>query len=117
MKKVLIVDDTAFMRLAIKTLLEKNNFNVVGEAENGIVAIRRYKEMEPDMVIMDITMPKMDGIEAVKEIIKYDKNAVIIMISATGQEIMVREAILAGAKTFIVKPYKEDYVLKTLSRF
>ena len=117
MKKVLIVDDTAFMRLAIKTLLEKNNFDIVGEAENGLVAIKKYRELRPDMVIMDIAMPKMDGIEAIKEIRKIDKNANIIMISATGQEVMVREAILAGAKTFIVKPYKEDYVLQTLSRF
>lgn len=117
MKKVLIVDDAAFMRLAIKTILEKNNFEVVGEAENGLVAITKYKELKPDIVTMDITMPKMDGIEATVEIKNIDKDATIIIISAIGQETMVKKAIIAGAKTFIVKPFKEDHVLKTLARF
>lgn len=117
MKRVLIVDDAAFMRLAIKSILEKNNFQVVGEAENGLVAISKYKELEPDIVTMDITMPKMDGIDAVKEILKIDKDATVVIISAIGQETMVKKAILAGAKTFIVKPFKEDHVIKTLAKF
>lgn len=117
MKKVLIVDDAAFMRLAIRTILEKNNFNVVGEAENGLVAIEKYKILKPDIVTMDITMPKMDGIEATTEIKKNYKDATIIIISAIGQETMVQRAILAGAKTFIVKPFKEDHVIKTLNKF
>lgn len=117
MKKVLIVDDAAFMRLAIRTILEKNNFNVVGEAENGLVAIEKYKIFKPDIVTMDITMPKMDGIEATAEIKKIDKDATIIIISAIGQETMVKRGILAGAKTFIVKPFKEEHVIKTLNKF
>lgn len=117
MKKVLIVDDAAFMRLAIKSMLEKNNFEVVGEAENGLVAITKYKELKPDIVTMDITMPKMDGIEATVEIKNIDKDATIIIISAIGQETMVKKAIIAGAKTFILKPFKEDHVMKTLARF
>jgi len=117
MKKVLIVDDAAFMRLAIRSILEKNNFHVVGEAENGLVAIEKYMELKPDIVTMDITMPKMDGIQATEEIRKIDKDATIIIISAIGQETMVKKAILAGAKTFIVKPFKEDHVIKTLARF
>jgi two-component system chemotaxis response regulator CheY len=117
MKRVLIVDDAAFMRLAIKQMLENNNFEVVGEAENGLVAIAKYKELKPDIVTMDITMPKMDGIEAVEEIRKIDKDATIVIISAIGQETMVRKAIIAGAKTFIVKPFKEEHVIKTLAKF
>ena len=117
MKKVLIVDDAAFMRLAIRTILERNDFEVVGEAENGLVAIAKYQILKPDIVTMDITMPEMDGIDATTEIRKMDKNATIIIISAIGQETMVKRAILAGAKTFVVKPFKEEHVIKTLNKF
>jgi len=116
MKRVLIVDDAAFMRRALKTLLEKNGFQVVGEAENGSVAIRKYRELQPDIVTMDITMPEMDGVQALKEIRSLDPNSKVVMISALGQESYVREAVMLGAKGFVVKPYKEDYVVQTLNK-
>ncbi|EGD52010.1 response regulator receiver protein [Thermoanaerobacter ethanolicus JW 200] len=116
MKKVLIVDDATFMRMILKTLLKKNGFEVVGEAENGVVAIEKYKELKPDIVTMDITMPEMDGVQALKEIRAFDPNAKVVMISALGQELYVKEAVMFGAKGFIVKPFKEDYVIQTLSK-
>jgi len=114
MKKVLVVDDAAFMRLTLKTMLEKNGFEVIGEANNGSKAIEMYKELNPELVTMDITMPDMDGIEALDQIIKFDSNAKIIMLSAMGQETRIKEAVLKGAKGFIVKPFKEDYLIKAL---
>jgi two-component system chemotaxis response regulator CheY len=117
MKKILVVDDAAFMRLTLKTMLEKNGFEVVGEAENGRKAIEMYKELNPEIVTMDITMPDMDGIEALTEIMKFDSKAKIIMLSAMGQEGKIREAVLQGAKGFIVKPFKEDYLVTALSKF
>lgn len=117
MKKVLIVDDAAFMRLSLKTSLEKNGYEVVGEAENGLKAIEMYKMLKPEIVTMDITMPEMDGIGALAEIMKYDNKAQIIMLSAMGQEGKIREAVILGAKGFIVKPFKEDYLIKALSKF
>ena len=116
MKKVLVVDDAAFMRLSLKTMLEKNGFEVVGEAENGRKAIEMYGRLKPEIVTMDITMPDMDGIEALAEIIKFDSKANVIMLSAMGQETKIREAVLLGAKGFIVKPFKEDYLVKALSK-
>ena len=117
MKKVLVVDDAAFMRLTLKTMLEKNGYEVVGEAENGVKAIEMYKMFNPEIVTMDITMPDMDGVEALAEIIKFDPKANVIMLSAMGQEGKIRDAVLNGAKGFIVKPFKEDYLLKALSKF
>jgi len=116
MKKVLVVDDAAFMRLSLRTMLEKNGFEVVGDAENGRKAIEKYKILKPDIVTMDITMPDMDGIEALTEIIRFDSNAKVIMLSAMGQEVKIREAIIIGAKSFIIKPFKEEFLLKTLSK-
>lgn len=116
MKKVLIVDDAAFMRLSIKTMLEGNGYEIVGEAENGAIGVQMYKELRPDIVTMDITMPEMTGIEALKEIKAFDPSAKVIMLSAMGQEKMVKEAIISGAKTFIVKPFKEDHVVQTLNK-
>ena len=116
MKRVLIVDDAAFMRMSLKTMLEKNGFQVIDEAENGSVAVKKYKELKPDIVTMDITMPEMDGIQALKEIRQFDSNSKVIMISAMGQESYVREAVMSGAKGFVVKPFKEDYVIQTLSK-
>jgi len=113
--KVLIVDDAAFMRMAIRKVLEKNGFEVVAEAENGEVGIEKYMQHKPDVVTMDITMPEMSGIEALKQIRKYDTAAKVVMVSAMGQEALVREAILSGAKSFVVKPYKEDHIVQTLS--
>ena len=114
MKKVLIVDDAAFMRLTLKSLFESNGFEVVGEAENGKVAVRKYNELRPDIVTMDITMPEMDGVQALRAIRVIDSNAKVVMISALGQESYVREAVLNGAKGFVVKPWKDDYVIKTM---
>ena len=116
MKKVLIVDDAAFMRLALKTMLEKNGFEVVGQAENGAMGVEKYKECAPDIVTMDITMPEMSGIEALKEIKQYDPRARVVIVSAMGQECLIKEAILSGAKYFIVKPFKEDHVVATLNK-
>lgn len=117
MKKILVVDDAAFMRLSLKTSLEKNGYDVVGEAENGLKAIEMYKRLNPEIVTMDITMPDMDGIEALAQIMKYDPKAQVIMLSAMGQEVKIKEAVLLGAKGFIVKPFKEDYLIKALSKF
>ncbi|SHI68381.1 response regulator [Lutispora thermophila] len=116
MKRVLIVDDAAFMRLAIKTILEKNGFEVVGEAKNGIEGIQKFKELQPDIVTMDITMPDMSGIEALKAIHAISPNANVVMLSAMGQEVMVKEAIMSGAKSFVVKPFKEEHLIKTLEK-
>ncbi|HEX3075860.1 MAG TPA: response regulator [Lachnospiraceae bacterium] len=114
MRKVLIVDDAAFMRLAIKQMLEKNGFEQIEEAATGIEAVEKYKSLSPDIVTMDITMPDMDGIEALKKIMEYDPKAKVVMVSAMGQESMVKDAIISGAKNFIVKPIKEDQLIKTL---
>lgn len=104
------------MRAAIKTILERNGFEVVGEAENGAIGVRKYQELRPDIVTMDITMPEMTGLEALKHIRSFDPDAKVIMISAMGQEHLVKEAILSGAKSFIVKPFKEEHVVQTLKK-
>lgn len=115
-KRILIVDDAAFMRMMIKDILTKNGYEVVGEAENGQVAVAQYKELKPDLVTMDITMPEMDGISAVKAIKKLDPGAKIIMCSAMGQQMMVMEAIQAGARDFIVKPFQQDRVIQAVKK-
>jgi len=115
MKKVMVVDDAMFMRASLKMMLEKNGFEVAAEAENGAIAVQKYKEIKPDFVTMDITMPEMDGLQALKLIKQFDPDAKIVVVSAMGQEPVVKEAILSGAKSFIVKPFKEDFVLKTLN--
>lgn len=116
MTKVLIVDDAAFMRMMIKDILQKNGFEVIGEASNGIEAVNLYKKERPDVVTMDITMPDMDGIEAVKEIRAFDPSAKVIMCSAMGQQSMVMDAIKSGAKDFIVKPFQADRVLEAIRK-
>ena len=116
MARVLIVDDAAFMRMMIKDILEKNGFEIVGEGNNGIKAVELYKKEKPDIVTMDITMPDMDGIEAVKEIKAFDPAAKIIMCSAMGQQTMVMDAIRAGARDFIVKPFQPDRVLEAIRK-
>lgn len=115
-KRILIVDDAAFMRMMIKDILTKHGFLIVGEAENGVLAVERYKELKPDLVTMDITMPEMDGIAAVKEIRRNDPYARIIMCSAMGQQPMVIDAIQAGARDFIVKPFQPDRVLEAVTK-
>ncbi|MFC0558594.1 response regulator [Halalkalibacter alkalisediminis] len=114
--RILIVDDAAFMRMMIKDILSKNGFDVVGEANDGAQAIEKYKELKPDLVTMDITMPEMDGITSLKEIKTIDPSAKIIMCSAMGQQAMVIDAIQAGAKDFIVKPFQADRVLEAIQK-
>ena len=115
-KNILICDDAAFMRMMIKDILTKNGYNVVGEAENGKVAVDKYSELSPDLVLLDITMPEMDGIGALKAIKAKDPNACVIMCSAMGQQAMVIEAIQSGAKDFIVKPFQAERVLEAVKK-
>ncbi len=115
-KNILIVDDAAFMRMMIKDILSKNGYTVAGEAENGVKAIEKYNELKPDLVLMDITMPDKDGIQALKDIKAADPNAKIIMCSAMGQQAMVIESIQSGAKDFIVKPFQADRVLEAVKK-
>ena len=115
-KSVLICDDAAFMRMMIKDILTKNGYNVAGEAENGLKAVEKYNEIKPDLVLMDITMPEMDGIQALKKIRENDSSALVIMCSAMGQQAMVIESIQAGAKDFIVKPFQADRVLEAVKK-
>lgn len=114
--RVMIVDDAMFMRMMIKDILTRNGIEVVGEATNGIKAVEMYTECKPDIVIMDITMPEMNGIEATKAIMQKDSGAKIIMCSAMGQQALVIDAVKAGAKDFIVKPFQADRVLEALSK-
>lgn len=116
MAKILIVDDAKFMRMTLSNILNNGDHQVVGEAENGKEAIEIYKQLKPDLVTMDITMPEVSGLEAMKAIINLDKNARIVMCSAMGQQKAVLEAIEAGAKDFIVKPFDEGRVLEAVNR-
>ena len=113
-KKILLVDDAAFMRMLIKDALTKNGYTNILEAADGAIACDVYAAEKPDLVIMDITMPNMDGLEALKTIKAADPNATIVMCSAMGQEAMVIDAIKSGARDFIVKPFKPDRILKTV---
>ena len=115
-KNILVCDDAAFMRMMIKEILTKNGYNVAGEAENGLKAVEKYNELKPDLVLMDITMPEMDGIQALKKIKETDPAATVIMCSAMGQQAMVIESIQAGAKDFIVKPFQADRVLDAVKK-
>ncbi|NOU93422.1 response regulator [Paenibacillus sp. LMG 31456] len=114
--RILIVDDAAFMRMMIRDILTKNGYEVCGEANDGAQAIEKFKEVRPDLITMDITMPEMDGIAALKEIKKIDPNAKVIMCSAMGQQAMVIDAIQAGAKDFIVKPFQADRVIEAIKK-
>ncbi|MGJ7920949.1 response regulator [Neobacillus sp. LXY-4] len=116
MARILIVDDAKFMRMILTNILKKADHEVVGEGENGKEGVRLYAEVQPDLVTMDITMPEMGGVDAVKEIKQQYPDAKIIMCSAMGQQKMVVEAIEAGAKDFIVKPFDESRVLDTINR-
>ena len=114
--KVLIADDAIFMRTMIRDILEKNGYEVVGEASTGKEAVEKYQRLQPDMVTMDIVMPGMGGIEAVKAIMKIDPNGKILMCSAMGQKALVIEAIQAGAKDFVVKPFQPSSVIEAITR-
>ena len=115
-KNILICDDAAFMRMMIKDILTKNGYNIAGEAENGVKAVEKYSETKPDLVLMDITMPEMDGIQALNKIKAADAIACVIMCSAMGQQAMVIEAIQSGAKDFIVKPFQAERVLEAVKK-
>lgn len=116
MAKIMICDDAAFMRMMIKDILTKNGYEIAAEAENGAVAVEKYLEAQPDLVLMDITMPDMDGIQALKKIKEIDANANVIMCSAMGQQAMVIEAIQSGAKDFIVKPFQAERVIEAVKK-
>ena len=109
---VLVVDDAVFMRLVLREILTKGGFEVIGEAENGLKAVELYKKLKPDVVTLDITMPQMDGLAALKAIKEFDANAVVIMCSAMGQENLVQQAVKSGARDFIIKPFKADRIYK-----
>jgi two-component system chemotaxis response regulator CheY len=115
-KRILIVDDAAFMRMMLRDILTKAGYEVAGEAENGTAGVEKFKELEPDLVTMDITMPEMDGITAVREIRKMKGDARVIMCSAMGQQAMVIDAIQAGAKDFIVKPFQPERVVEAVRK-
>lgn len=116
MKKVLVVDDMAFIRFSLRQMLEKNGYEVAGEAANGEEAVEKYELCAPDIVTMDITMPKMSGIEAMKAILAKHPQAKVVMVSAMGQESFIKEAIIHGAKYFIVKPFEEGKVVETINK-
>ncbi|MCI5613005.1 MAG: response regulator [Agathobacter sp.] len=116
MATVLVVDDAAFMRMMLKDILTKGGYDVVGEAADGNEAVAKYNELKPDLVTLDITMPNKDGLQALKEIRANDPNATCIMCSAMGQQAMVIDAIQAGAKDFVVKPFQPDRVLESIHK-
>ena len=117
MKKILICDDSSFMRSIIRKTIESlKEYEVIGEAQDGIEAVSKYNELYPDIVFMDITMPKVDGLEALRKIMKYDKNAKVIMCSAMGQKDFINEAVKIGAKDFVVKPFTAELIGDKLKR-
>jgi len=114
--KVLIVDDLAFIKLIIRDILEKRGFEVIGEASNGIEAVEMYIRLKPDVVLMDITMPRMDGIQSLSKIISIDSSAKVIMCSALGQQKLIIQSIKLGAKDFIVKPFKAERIIGSIKK-
>lgn len=116
MAKILVVDDAAFMRMVIKTMLEKNGHEVIAEADNGRNAFLKYQSFHPDLVIMDITMPEIDGQKGLEMIINSYPDAKVIMCSAMGQKTMILDAINAGAKDFVVKPFEEERVMAAIDK-
>ncbi len=116
MMRVLIVDDSKFMRLTLKNILRRNEIKIVGEAESDREAVEKYKKLKPDLVIMDIVMPVQSGLKAVGEICKLNHDAKIIMVSAMGQEAIMEESMKLGAKAFVVKPVKQEELLDVISK-
>ncbi len=114
--RVLVVDDAIFMRKMISDILESNGMEVVGEADTGSRAVERYKELKPDLVTMDIIMPEMNGIDAVREIMAYDSKARIVMCSALGQQALVQDAVVSGAKDFLIKPFNPSRVIEVITK-
>ena len=116
MKTVLIVDDSAYMRRVIHNIVTRNGYDVVGEADNGRAGVEKFKELQPDVVTMDLVMDEMDGLEALSTIIKEFPNANIIMVSSMGQDVIVRDAIVLGAKNFLHKPFDEQQVIEAFKK-
>jgi two-component system, chemotaxis family, chemotaxis protein CheY len=116
MANILVVDDAAFMRMILKDILTKGGYQIIGEAANGIDAVEQYRKLKPDLVTMDINMPEMEGIEALRLIRQLDPKARVIMCSAMGQQLMVVQSIQEGAKDFIVKPFQPDRVLESIKK-
>jgi two-component system chemotaxis response regulator CheY len=116
MPRILVADDASFMRQMIREIVEAEGYEVVGEASDGVEAVDQFKKLQPDVVTMDIVMPRRSGIDAVRGIVELDPTARVVMCSALGQETLVTEALQAGAKDFIVKPFKPDAVLATLKK-
>ena len=116
MANVLVVDDTAFMRMQIKQILVKEGHSMIGEAENGIEAVEQFQKLKPDVVILDITMPKMDGIEALKKIKEIDPDSKVIICSAVGYQEMLAKAMQCGAETFIVEPFEAEHLIKAVNK-
>lgn len=117
MPKLMIVDDASFMRVTIRKMLENHDYEIVAEAGDGVEAVDLYKRCKPDVITMDITMPNMSGIEALKIIKQIDKNAKVIMVSAMGQETLIKEAVINGASSFIVKPFQKEKLIEVLDKF
>lgn len=115
-KNILVVDDSMFMRMMIKDMLKQGGYTVIGEASNGIECVKKYQELHPDLITLDITMDEMDGITALKEIMKINKHAKVIMCTAMGQQILVVEAIQSGAKDFLVKPFDASRVITAVQK-
>ncbi|WP_420841509.1 response regulator [Desulfosporosinus fructosivorans] len=113
--QILVVDDSIFMRKVVRSVLERGGHQVIGEASNGQDAISQYRDLKPELVIMDITMPVLGGMESLKEILRYAPDAKVLMCSAMGQESMIEECIRYGAKGFIIKPFKADLLLKEIT--
>lgn len=116
MAKILVVDDSEFMRSIIKKIVEVAGYEVISEASNGLEAIEQYKLHRPDIVTMDITMPEMDGLTALREIIAWDRNAKVVMATAMNQEQIIKESVLSGAKDYLIKPFHVDEVMRVLKR-
>jgi len=114
--RVLIVDDAIFMRKMISDILVENGMEVVGEAETGVKAVEKFMELRPDLVTMDIIMPEMNGIDAVRKIVEFDKQAKVVMCSALGQQALVQEAITAGARDFLIKPFNAARVVEVIAK-
>ena len=115
MKNVLIVDDSKFMRILLQKILTKHCFTIIGEAEDGEQAVQQYSKLRPDLVTMDIIMPNMDGLEASKQILQYDPDAKIIVVTALGQEQLIMDAIKLGVKEFVIKPFNETQVVNAVT--
>ncbi|MCL2819473.1 MAG: response regulator [Oscillospiraceae bacterium] len=116
MKTVLVVDDSSLMRRLIKNIVTKHGYNVIGEAVNGKIGVEKYKELKPDVVTLDLVMDEMNGIDALKLIIKENPDANVIMVSSMGQDVIVRDAIVSGAKNFLLKPFDENQVMDAFNK-